>query len=674
MPKSGKSVKSAKHVSKCEEKHEKSKHQKKEKCSDDCSEKCSEQCPNRQINRYEPYFVTQEVEIGYPVGRDPVPITHCLDNQIPVGNIRLFMGAVVEPTLAVNPVNPCNIVAAWQNGRFGGGGSLELGIAYTFDAGKTWNHTTIPTQICIGGMFNRASDPWLAWSADGKAVYFSTLLLTAITNPNQTSGIGVFKSVDGGMTWGDPIIVGPTNFSNGCNCADTEPFPDKNSITAHPTNPNFAYQVWETFVPFTSFKANTFFSQTFDQGQTWTEQKVIYDVFLDPGVVTNNIPEDNQTVDNIILVLPRCVDRSRGARWGDLLNFMVRIYATPSATDTQYKTDFWPYRFTQFDYAVIRSQDNGATWSQQAVVIFPSFPPLFSPQIFTGGYRYNASGAVIGGLGAAVRSGQFTPNPGINLKNGYLYAIQQSGAYRPDFLSQIELSTSRDGGFTWSTPVRVNRTPQDAPNPQAFTPAATATCNGYVGIIYSDFRNPSNPVVGNPNTVYVTTLTDTWLAIYKELDDPTGGDTGIGLQFIKEMRLSSSSYVMENGPFSSLPEFMTNGDYSFIVAHEDKFYVIYIESFNAPANGFAPAVIYYINPQTGGILRIDDNRRTAPYFSVIATPEKFCSRDYDGIGIDSSLTAPRGLNSNVEKPLAVEKSITNDVEDADSEIKKFTAQ
>jgi hypothetical protein len=109
----------------------------------------------------------------------------------------------------------------------------------------------------------------------------------------------------------------------------------------------------------------------------------------------------------------------------------------------------------------------------------------------------------------------------------------------------IQLSVSDDAGKTWSSAVKVNLTPDiafDPSNPtgaagasQAFNPNLAFKADGYLGIIYSDFRyyDPSNPS---------NVPTDTWLAIYKEVKDKDGGSTGVGLDLVEEIRLTPRSF------------------------------------------------------------------------------------------------------------------------------------
>src|SRR3954467_3444124 len=49
-----------------------------------------------------------------------------------------------EPSIAVNPANPRNAVAAYQEGRISNGGDATNGFATTFDGGSTWIQGELP--------------------------------------------------------------------------------------------------------------------------------------------------------------------------------------------------------------------------------------------------------------------------------------------------------------------------------------------------------------------------------------------------------------------------------------------------------------------------------------------------------------------------------------------------
>src|SRR3954447_23787892 len=72
-----------------------------------------------------------------------------------------------EPSIAVNPANPLNAVAAFQEDRVDAGGDAGNGFATTFDGGRTWVHGYLPGLTTVtGGTFDRASDAVVTFGAD----------------------------------------------------------------------------------------------------------------------------------------------------------------------------------------------------------------------------------------------------------------------------------------------------------------------------------------------------------------------------------------------------------------------------------------------------------------------------------------------------------------------------
>jgi hypothetical protein len=106
----------------------------------------------------------------------------------------------VEPWVAVNPKNPDNLVGGWQQDRWNDGGAKSNLAGVSFDGGRTWRQVVIPKiTVCSGGTaetrtdFQRASDPWVTFSADGDT---DAWLLT---------------SKDGGETWAEARVT-PRSF------------------------------------------------------------------------------------------------------------------------------------------------------------------------------------------------------------------------------------------------------------------------------------------------------------------------------------------------------------------------------------------------------------------------------------------------------------------------------
>ena len=546
--------------------------------------------PSFSINAKNLSISIKSRNIGFR--HSPASITpECLAaDTFPGFSTKLWYNTAVEPSLAVNPKNKKYIVAAWQQDRFDNGGALETGIAWSEDCGKTWNRTIIPYQNCNGGITGRSSDPWLSYSADGSRVYLCSLNFNIATDSNTQNqeGVTVSYSKNNGKTWSNPHFIASSPNTR----ESSFPIIDKNSITTDPLIAKNAYATWDTFLNPDSFHSDTWFTRTTTGGKSWEKSRLIYNPFLDPGLKSNGIENDCQTINNIIVVLPN----------GNLLCFMTRIYAKPGATDEQFTTDSFPYKYTIFDSACIRSTDHGITWDSTAtqIAVFDGI------DFYTCGYEIK-DGQIIKGIGERCRTAcPLIFSVAVNPSNGNLYIAWEGSLFNTpgNQLPQIALATSRDGGFTWSAPAKVSRTPSNAPNPQAFTPSVAVSESGEVGVLYHDFRN-------SPASCTPQTKTTTWFALYEEVA-PHKGSTGIGLNFKSEVNLSCHSYIMENGPLTGIG-FMTNGDYESLIAFNHRFYALYTQSHKGP---FSPAETVIDSPTEGTVI-VDNNRRTSPFFSKL---------------------------------------------------------
>ncbi len=97
--------------------------------------------------------------------------------------------AANEPSIAVNPLNPHNMVIGWRQFDTISSDFRQAGWAYTFDAGQTW---TFPGNI-EPGVFR--SDPVLACNPDGVFFYDS------LTSDGTGYHCKMFRSFNGGVSW-----------------------------------------------------------------------------------------------------------------------------------------------------------------------------------------------------------------------------------------------------------------------------------------------------------------------------------------------------------------------------------------------------------------------------------------------------------------------------------------
>jgi hypothetical protein len=101
------------------------------------------------------------------------------------------------------------VVAAFQVGRFFGGGSTDTGFVRSADGGATWGapgflHLTSTSGG--SGPYAWASDPSVAYDARHGVWLISSLpLLPDISSPT----VLISRSTDDGLTWGPPISIPP---------------------------------------------------------------------------------------------------------------------------------------------------------------------------------------------------------------------------------------------------------------------------------------------------------------------------------------------------------------------------------------------------------------------------------------------------------------------------------
>ncbi len=178
-----------------------------------------------------------------------------------------FTHAETEPWIAVNPTNPDNIVGAWMQDAVPVTRGHVAGV--TFDGGASWESVVIPgLSRCSGAEVEQASDPWLAFTTNGDL--YSAALSTNGPGVSGPSVISVNKSVDGGLTWSDPITI---------DAVESPALNDKESITADPVDPCTVYVTWTRFKDLgaAGFPTLLLVSRTTDCGESWSEPSVIDD-------------------------------------------------------------------------------------------------------------------------------------------------------------------------------------------------------------------------------------------------------------------------------------------------------------------------------------------------------------------------------------------------------------
>jgi hypothetical protein len=199
-------------------------------------------------------------------------------------------------------------------------------------------------------------------------------------------------------------------------------------------------------------------SRSTDGGVTFDRPRILFD------------PASNgQTIGNQIVVLPD----------GTLVNATNWIVKVGN-----------PHLGNQlFLLAILRSTDKGVHWPAKPVAVSQIVDvPVTDPN-----------------TGEPVRTGDIIPEIAADPRKGKsnLYVVWQDARFSGLNHSDIAFSMSTDGGFTWTAPVMINKTPASAHVP-AFTPSVHVAPDGRVSVTYYDFRELSS----SNNT---TLPTDYWI-------------------------------------------------------------------------------------------------------------------------------------------------------------------
>ena len=409
----------------------------------------------------------------------------------------VYVNGEVEPWVSVNPTNSKNLIGVWQQDRWSNGGAQGLVAGFSFNGGTSWAESTLPFSACApnaikdpftGTPYNRASDPWVSIGPDGTAYAIALEATNSTISGNNDTGVATVTSSDGGKTWANARLI-KSDQGTGPIFEVSHFFNDKESITADPIHAGTAYAAWDRLVapshsPDADLHAHAFsgpswFSKTTDGGKTWTGTRAIFD----PG-------QNSQTIGNQVVVDPRT---------GILYDFFTLIQTTGSP-------NFTPRGVSA---AFISSSDGGNTWSQPTVVSSQQIAADTDPN-----------------TGAPIRTGAGLPEVAINATTGQLYVVWEDARFTGGTVNQAVISTSTDGGKTWSAPTPVS-TPTGKP---AFTPAVAVNSAGVVGVTYYDFRNlPAGDTTDLPTDYWFTSSTD---------------------NFGTSVRITPQSFDMLNAPFA----------------------------------------------------------------------------------------------------------------------------
>lgn len=348
-----------------------------------------------------------------------------------------YVDAESEPYVAVDPRRPENLIAVYHEDRYPNDGANGVLAATSADGGASWSVPALGAQpkfsrcaggdAANGGDFEKSSDPWVAFGADGTA-YFAAVAWNA-----SDAGVAqlVARSTDAGQSWEAPVTV---IRSHDPDVSDAS----RPVVTTDPAHPQTAYLVWarQRSAPADAVRGSVMFSRTTDAGRTWSAPRAIYETAV--GM---------QTSANQIVVLAD----------GVLLNVFNELRA--GAGDKHPRRD---------RIALLRSQDGGRTWSAPSTLATSEVAAVADPRAGT----VVRTGDSFTGIAVDPRAGRKT-----------LYAAWSDARFTRGKTQQLALARSTDGGLTWTAP----RAVVPASGDQQFIPGVAVNGQGDVAVTWYAF-------------------------------------------------------------------------------------------------------------------------------------------------------------------------------------------
>lgn len=518
------------------------------------------------------------VLLGPPVRISPIPGP---DNPDPVlENLEAFMDNHYQPPFypggtpdylsqiylsanvySANNIrfNPCNdaimISAIGQNSILdftGIFGSPTLGtntLAISRNRGSTWKYIAPVEQIIpLGGdisqIINSSLGPGLynVYDKNGRLYATGWGFFDMVANPPNAvpqSGFLFSTSDDNGEHWKNPRIWLASNINTWWFPGSIGIGPREFLITPDPANPEIIHSETMFFTsPFLEW-GNLFYSKSTDGGKNFPPFRQVYSMIDDP-VWRAKYFDPTVTDPTYYVYGGFSLISSLPTKYDD--NLLLLPIARLNLKG-------FPVSFNiPMDQAVVRSFDNGETFEREAgateLSVLPGYlhDPAFDEPIngtvingvFTFPFFRDTAGQGSSALVSSVTGRIYLTYEAINT------AISNFDTFNT--INYILLSSSSDKGAKFSKSVQINKTPTDIQigAQQAFAHGAAMTADGYYVVAYYDFRNWS----GSPGEDVLTTplQTDAWLDVYRETKDPHGGSTGVGLDYVGEIRLTPESF------------------------------------------------------------------------------------------------------------------------------------
>ena len=392
------------------------------------------------------------------------------------------------------------MVVVYQQDRFPDGAARGIAASFSTTGGRSWKRSVLPVGLCALGRDPQPIRTSDPWVSIGVDGRVYALASYAAVSSN-----------DGGRTWTAPVALQRPSSTF---------LLDKGSLTADPERAGVAYTVWARFLRPASgppVESDAMLSRTTDGGNTWSSPRVILEHGRGAG-----------SISSVVLPDPRRGRLYHLAFW--------QVGPEPDSAHPSKLVVQW-------------SVDGGTTWTTPKDVA---------------SVRTVAGRAKDPSTGRQIRTEYVVPSFAFDRGSGALFAVWQDSRFASDRADQIALSSSRDGGKTWSAPVRVSRAGR-----QAFVPNVAVTPAGTIGVAY--YEAPVGRSQQRAPIQY-------WLAISRD-----GGRTfshrAIGHPF--SLRLAP---LIDPVPELAVPPGLFLGDYMGLDSSDGRFHLAFVTANATKAN------------------------------------------------------------------------------------------
>ena len=367
----------------------------------------------------------------------PSPIAGC-------GGAGQIVGAVEEPSLAVDPRDPRHLVATWQQDRRRDGAAFGTTVAVSTNGGLTWRSQLLPHLTrCAGGRYPVASDDWASIGPDGTA-YVGSLAV------GPTQAVVVSASRSGGDVWADPVAAESVS--------DPSVILDKPSILADPRRAGVVYATWARYRAPGGHPQDDEIdvARSADRGRTWSAPVRIYGAGTEAQMSQLLSLPDGTLVDVFVEAKPTGDGLPEGAP------FTVRAARSGDGGAT------WsaPVSVAGFPFTVTRDPERGSPIRSIGQDVTAAVGP--GGWLYTSWFEDHRDAASTIWMSASRDGGVTWTKPGVAVQQpaqaflptlavrgdgtvGLLWydlSPFRAGSGRLD--TEVRLSTSRDHGATWS--------------------------------------------------------------------------------------------------------------------------------------------------------------------------------------------------------------------------------